>query len=232
MFAVISLTTGLLIILFSILGHFINTGKLIPYSMVGGSMGILIGVYLLYSQSLINEDNIIAVLVSTLIAFGITSLITIFNFDKPFLIFFCFLLIGLTTTLSNQYFEKHKDISTSLKSGILGAILILPTFYFIISSILKFRFKINWPFNLIEALLKRTNGQANFNAISPFIFGGGLALTFILNVLVQVQFTRSTTSLIKYKLTWKKLQPLNFTLLLMSCILGSVLFTYLLLENR
>jgi len=230
-FLAISLTTGLLIILCSLLGHFISAGKLIPYSMVGGSMGILMGIYFLYRRNLINENNVIAVSVSTLIAFGITSLISIFNLDKPLLIFIGFLLIGITTALSNHYFEKYKNISASSKFGLLGAILIFPTFYFIISSILKFRFGLNKPFNFIDDLLKSNNGQANFNAISPFIFGGGLALTFLINLLVQIQFIKSKTSLIKYKPIWTKLQPLNFALLLLSCILGSVLLTYLLLEN-
>jgi|GEM_PF-3398878 len=231
LFIVVSLTTGVLIFLCSLFGHFISPGQLIPYSMAGGSLGIVIGVYVLYRRSLINENHVIAVSVSTLIAFGMTSLIVVFNFDKPFLIIFCFLFIGLTTALSNHYFEKYEGVSSSLIFGLLGAILIFPTFYFIVSSILKSKFGINGPFNLIDGLLKTNHGQANFNAISPFIFAGGIALAFLINLLVQIQFSKSKTSLIKYKLIWKRVRPFNFAVLLMSCILGSVLLTYLLLEN-
>lgn len=231
LFIVVSSTTGVLIFLCTLIGHFISAGKLIPYAMAGGSLGILLGIYVLYKRSLINEDNVIAVSVSTLIAFGVSSLIIIFNLDKPLLIFSCFLLIGLTTVFSNRYFEKHKDLSASLKFGLLGAILIFPTFYFIVSSILKFGFGLNGPFNLIDGLLQRNHGQANFNAISPFIFAGGLALAFLTNLLVQIQFVKSRAPLIKYKLIWNRVRPFNFALVLLSCILSSVLFTYLLLEN-
>jgi hypothetical protein len=231
LFIVVSLTTAVFIFLCSLLGHFITPGKLIPYAMAGGSLGILIGIYILYRRKLIGEENVITVSVSTLITFGISSLIIVFNFDKPLLIFFCFLFIGLTTAFSNRYFEKYKDVSASSKFGLLGAILIFPTFYFIVSNILKFGFGVNGPFNLIDGLLKSNHGQANFNVISPFIFAGGLTLAFIINLLVQIQFIHSNASLIKYKLIWTKVQPFNFALVLVSCILGSILFTYLLLEN-
>ena len=225
LFTIVSLATGALIILFSLLGHFISTGKIIPLSMFGGSMGILTGSYFLYRKSLVNMENIIAVAVCTLIAFGLTSLIVVFNLDKPFLILFSFQLIGFTTVSSNWYFIKYKNIPNSLKFGLLGIILTLPALYFIIASILKFRFGINGPYNFIDDLLQHTNGQANFNAISPFIFGGGLALAFLTNLFVQIQLTRSKSSMVKFKLTWTDLPPLNLIVMLMSCSIGSICMT-------
>src|SRR5450631_339022 len=126
-FSIISFAIGISIILFSLLGHFTRPGNLIPYSMVGGSIGILIGTYFLYRKSFIKEKNVIGVAICGFIAFGLTSLIAIFNLDKPFLILSSFLLIGFTTLLSNWYFQKYNNISNSLKYGILGIILILPT---------------------------------------------------------------------------------------------------------
>jgi hypothetical protein len=119
----------------------------------------------------------------------------------------------------------------SLKYGFLGLVLILPSFYFIISSILKFKFRINGPFYVIENLLRHPNGRANLNAISPFIFGGGLALAFFINIFSQVQLIKSETSLLKCRLTWKKFLPLNLAVMMMICSLGSVILTYLMLEN-
>ena len=230
-FSIISFTIGILIILFSLLGHFTRPGNLIPYSMVGGSIGILIGTYFLYRKSFIKGENVIGVAICSFIAFGLTSLIAIFNLDKPFLILSSFLLIGFTTVLSNRYFQKYKNISNSLKYGILGIILILPTLYFIISSILKFRFGINTPYNFIDGLLQHTNGQANLNAISPFIFGGGLASAFIINLFAQIKLMKSKTSMVKFKLAWTILLPLNLTVMLLSCSLGSIILTYLMFEN-
>ena len=209
-FVIISLTFGSLVISFSILGHIIRRGNLIPFVMVGGTLGILTGTYYLLKKSLIKEENVITVTICSLIAFGLASLIAIFNFDKPFLIFISFLLIGFTSAFSNWYFQKYKYISGSLIYGLLGLILILPSFYFIVSSILKFKFGINGPFNVIEVLLQHPNGQANLNAISPFIFGGGLLLAFFINIFAQMQLTKSETSLLKCTLTWRKFTPIEF----------------------
>jgi|SRR5450755_2199755 hypothetical protein len=230
-FAIINLTFGLAAISLSILGHIIRRGNLIPFVMVGGTLGILTGTYYLLKKSFIKEENIIIVATCSLISFGMASLIAIFNFDKPSLIFISFLLIGFTSAFSNWYFQKHKYISGSLKYGLLGLVLILPSFYFIASSILKFKFKINGPFNVIEGLLRHTNGQANLNAISPFIFGGGLALAFFINIFAQMRFIKSETSLLKCRLTWKKFLSLNLTVMMMSCSLGAVILTYLIIEN-
>ena len=230
-FAIINLTFGLAAISLSILGHIIRRGNLIPFVMVGGTLGILTGTYYLLKKSLIKEENVITVTICSLVTFGLASLIAIFNFDKPSLIFISFLLIGFTSAFSNWYFQKYKYISGSWINGLLGLILILPSFYFIVSSILKFKFRIDGPFRVIEGLLQHPNGQANLNAISPFIFGGGLLLAFFINILAQMKLTKSETSLLKYKLTWKKFKPLNLAVMTMSFSLGSVILTYLMVEN-
>ncbi len=230
-FAIINLTFGLAAISLSILGHIIRRGNLIPFVMVGGTLGILTGTYYLLKKSLIKEQNVISVVICSLISFGTASLIAIFNFDKPSLIFICFLLVGFTSAFSNWYFQKYKYNSGSLVYGLLGLVLILPSSYFIISSILKFKFRINGPFYVIENLLRHPNGQANLNAISPFIFGGGLVLAFFINIFAQMQLTKSETSLLKCRITWKKFLPVNLTVMMMSCSLGSVILTYLMLEN-
>jgi hypothetical protein len=227
----ISLASGSLIILFSLLGHFIRRGDLIPYAMTGGSIGILTGTFFLYRKRLIKNGDVIPVTVCSLISFGLISLIAIFNFDKPFLILFGFLLIGFTAVFSNRYFQKYSNISNNLRYGLLGIVLILPSFYFIFSSILKFKFGINGPYNFIEVLLQNKYGQANFNAISPFIFGGGLALAFFINLLEQIQFIKSNTSITRFKLIWTNIHILNLTIVLMSCCLSSIILTYLMLEN-
>lgn len=230
-FMVISLASGSLIILFSLLGHFIRRGDLIPFVMTGGSIGILAGILFLYRKRLIKKVDIMAVAVCSLISFGLISLIAIFNFDKPFLILFSFLLIGFTAVISNRYFRKHTNISNSLRYGLFGIVLILPSFYFIFSNILKFRFGINGPYNFIEYLLQNKYGQANFNAISPFIFGGGLALAFFINLFEQIQFIKSKTSITRFKLIWTNLHIMNLAIVLISCCLSSVILTYLMLEN-
>jgi hypothetical protein len=232
LFFTVSVITGGMILLFSLAGHFISPGNLIPYCMSGGTIGIFFSCYYLVRRNHIKKEDVIAVSVASLIAFDAISLIVVFNFNKPILIFPSFLLIGLTTAASNWYFGTKKIMSHSKTFGVLGIFLILPAFYFIISSILKFKFGINGPFDPIEHLLGLTNGQANFNAVSPFVFGGGLLLAFIINLFAQFRLTKSTSSTPSFKIIGKGFHPLNLIVVLISCSLSSILLTYLLLENN
>jgi hypothetical protein len=123
-------------------------------------------------------------------------------------------------------------MSHSKTFGVFGIFLILPAFYFILSSILKFKFGINGPFDPVEHLLGLTNGQANFNALSPFVFGGGLLLAFIINLFAQFRLTESTSSTPSFQIIGKGFHPLNLIVVLISCSLSSILLTYLFLENN
>ena len=230
-FAIISLTTCFFIIFFSIAGHFLTPSKLIPSSFIGGTIGITSGTYFCFSQKFIGKANIIPVTICTLIIFGVVSFISVFNFDNPLLIVSCFLLIGLSTIISNKYFQKFHNISRNNLFGILGLFLLLPAFYFVIAAILKFKFGFSFLFNLIDALLSRTNGQANFNAITPFLFGGGLILSFLLNVYSQIEINKSGSYVFSYKISAIKIRPLNLGVLIITGIVGLIIASYLLLEN-
>src|ERR1051326_4998512 len=177
-FAVVNFATGTLMILSSIIGHYFTPNKLIPSSVSGGTIGLLFGVYFCFKLNYIDKKNFFPVLFSSLIYFGVISFVAVFNLNNPILILAGFSLTGLTTTISNRFFANHYYISASKIYGTLGLILAFPALYFVVASILKFQFGNNFLFGFIENLLSRTNEQENFNAITPFLFGGGLLLAF------------------------------------------------------
>ena len=199
-FAVVNFATGILMILFSLIGHYITPYRLIPSSVIGGTIGLLSGVYFCFKLNYIDKRNFFPVLLSSLIYFGAISFVAVFNLNNPVLILVGFSLTGLTTIISNHYFVNLHYISASKIYGTVGLILAFPASYFVVASILKFQFGYDFLFGFVDSLLSRTNGQANFNAITPFLFGGGLLLAFGLNLFSQIEISKTNTSFLGYKI--------------------------------
>ncbi len=131
-FAVVNFATGILMILFSLIGHYLTPYKLIPSSVIGGAIGLLFGVYLCFKLNKIDKRDFFPVLLSSLIYFGVISFVAVFNLNNPVLILVGFSLTGLTTIVSNHYFVNHHSISASKIYGTLGLILAFPALYFVV----------------------------------------------------------------------------------------------------
>jgi hypothetical protein len=230
-FAIISFTSGTLIVLSSLAGHFLTPAKLIPSAFIGGTIGLVSGTWLCFKQKMIDKASVIPVMIFTLIAFGIVSFVIVFNFNHPLLIFICFSLIGLTSIVSNYYFKKHPNTPKNKIFGTAGVLLVLPPLYFVIASILKFQFGNRFLFSFIDVLLNRPNGQENFNAITQFLFGGGLLLSFIVNVFSQIEISHSNKNIFGYKISGLSIQPFNLGILLITGIVGMIIILYLAFEN-
>ena len=230
MLAVVNIATAVLMILFSMAGHFLTPYKLIPASVIGGTTGLVIGVYLCFKLNYIARKNFLLVLLSSLIYFGAMSFVAVFNLHTPVVIIVGFSLTGFSTILSNHYFANYQNYSKNQIYGKLGLILAFPALYFIVASILKVKFGNNSLFGLIDNLLNRTNGQENFNAITPFIFGGGLVLAFGLNLFSQIENFR-ITNIFNYKSLRFRFKALNFFVVLLTGFLGLTILSYLAFEN-
>lgn len=230
-FAVVNFATGILMILFSLIGHYITPYRLIPSSVIGGTTGLLSGVYFCFKLNYIDKRNLFPVLLSSLIYFGVISFVAVFNLNNPVLILVGFSLTGLTTIISNHYFVNHHYISASKIYGTFGVILALPALYFVVASILKFQFGHDFLFGFVDSLLSRTNGQANFNAITLFLFGGGLLLAFGLNLFSQIEIGKTNSSFLGYKILRLRIKTLNLTVLLMTGFIGLAILSYLAVEN-
>jgi hypothetical protein len=141
-----------------------------------------------------------------------------------------FPLTGLTTIISNRYFAKHRYISTNKIYGALGLMFAFPALYFVVASILKFQFRYNFLFGFVDNLLNRTNGQENFNAITPFLFGGGLLLAFWLNLFSQIENIGSA-NYFSYKNLRLKFKTSNLIVVILTGLTGLVILSYLAVEN-
>jgi hypothetical protein len=213
--------TGVFILLFSLIGHVLTPGKLIPSSFAGGTIGLVLGLYLCFRHHYIERVNIFPVILCSLISLGVASFLSSFNFNHPIIILGSFFSIGLIAVASNHYFVRY-SISKNKLYGTLGLILVLPALYFVVASLLKFQLGYNSLFGVIEILLNKPNGQANFNAITPYLFGGGLLLSFGLNILCQLEID----NVIKIRL-----KALNFTVLILAGLTGLAILAYLAFEN-
>jgi hypothetical protein len=134
------------------------------------------------------------------------------------------------TAISNHYFVKHNNVSTSKIYGTFGLLFVFPALYFVIASILKFVFGKGFLFGFVDTLLQRTNGQANFNAITPFLFGGGLLLAVGLNVLAQIESIDGIKTF-SLKRLHVKIMTLNLIVVLMASVVGLAILSYLAFEN-
>lgn len=217
-------------ILSSLIGHYLTPYKLIPSSIIGGTVGLLSGVYLCFRLNYIDKRDFFPVLLSSLIYFGAISFEAVFNLNNPTLILGGFSLIGLITMISNNYFVNHHYISANKIYGILGLVFAFPALYFVVASILKFQFGHAFLFGFVEELLRRTNGQENFNAITPFLFGGGLMLAFWLNVFTQIENIRTINNF-NYKSIILKVKTLNLIVVILTSSTGLAILSYLAVEN-
>jgi hypothetical protein len=228
--AVVNFATGIIMILSSIIGHYLTPYKLIPSSVIGGTIGLLSGVYLCFKLNYIDKKTFFPVLLSSLNYFGVISFVAVFNLNNPLLILVGLSLTGLTTIISNRYFTNHHYISTSKIYGTFGLVFAFPALYFVVASILKFQFGYNFLFDFVENLLSRTNGQENFNAITPFLFGGGLMLAFWLNLFSQIE-NIGTTNNFSYKSLRLRFQALNLIVVILTGLTGLAILSYLAVEN-
>jgi hypothetical protein len=79
-------------------------------------------------------------------------------------------------------------------------------------------------------LLSRTNGQENFNAITPFLFGGGLVLAFWVNLFTQIE-SIGTTNNFSYKSLRLRFKTLNVIVVILTGLTGFAILSYLAVEN-
>jgi hypothetical protein len=227
----ISIATGFFILLFSLAGHILTPGKLIPSSFIGGTIGIITGTYICFKQNTIDKTKLLPVTLCSLYAFGLVSFIIVFNFDKPLLILFCFLLFGLATLIINRYFFKKNNFSRNKFYGAIGLLFSFPALYFIVASILKFQLGYDFLFYPVDAILSQPNGQTNFNAITPFLFGGGLLLSFSLNFFTQFKIQKTDKNILHYKISGLSDSHLNLYVLLITGVVGLAIIAYLAVEN-
>jgi hypothetical protein len=231
LFAIISFVTVFFIILFSLVGHVLTPTKLIPASFIGGTVGLIFAIYFSFKQKILRQTNILPIFICSLFAFGVISFISVFNFNNPLLIFCCFLFLGIATVIAKHFFPEHHKYSIRKFFGLSGLLFLFPAFYFITASVLKFQIGLRFLFVPVDILLRQNHGQENFNAITPFLFGGGLLFSFALNLFSQLNFRKNKKNIFRYSITGAKINLLNLTVLFLTSAVGLILLLYIIVEN-
>src|ERR1700676_2360417 len=128
-FGLVSFFCALFILAFSFVAHIITPGKLIPASFLGGCLGILLAHYILLKKGLILKSSWLLIILSSLIAFGVSSFIIVFNFNNPLIILVCFLFTGSSPIISEIFFKGDRMPSESKKLAFIGILLLIPSLY-------------------------------------------------------------------------------------------------------
>ena len=226
----VNFATAIFMILCSIIGHYFTPYRLIPSSVFGGTIGVLCGVCLCSKLNYIDKRDFFPVFLTSLIYFGLMAFVAVFNLHNPVVIIAGFSLTGLITIISNHYFVNHHNITASKIYGTLGLVFAFPALYFVVASILKFQFGQDFLFGFVVSLLSRTNGQANFNAITPFLFGGGLLLAFGLNLFTQIENSDAAKK-VSLKGLNLRFKTLNLIVVILTGFVGLAILSYLAVEN-
>jgi hypothetical protein len=96
---------------------------------------------------------------------------------------------------------------------------------------MKFQLGYSFLFNSFDDLLSTTNGQQNFNAITPFLFGGGLALSFFLNALSQLELVKNKKGLLPFRIARMRINLYNLSVVILAGFIGMLIMLYLVIEN-
>lgn len=229
--AITLFATGSFIILFSLFGHFLTPTKLIPSSFMGGSVGLMAAIYFSFRQSLLSPANALPVFFWTLFIFGLVSFLLVFNFSHPLVLLCGFTFVGLTPAITKQFLQRHSHFSKNKFYGLIGILFSLPALYFMAASYLKFQAGVSFFFSPINVLLNQKHGQENFNAITPFLFGGGLLLAFILNLFSQINLLKNNKAGFGWSIAGLRINLVNMTICLLTLLAGLSLAVYLVIET-
>jgi hypothetical protein len=117
-------------------------------------------------------------------------------------------------------------------SALVGFVLLLAPAYFVVASALKYGLGVGLAFSPLEALVSDPRGLAVFNAVSPFVFLGGLVGALALNAYsaLRLSVRREAGALVidavRLRSGLWNLAVIGASLLLLATLAG-----YLFLEN-
>jgi len=126
----------------------------------------------------------------------------------------------------------HEEVAMyDRRLAVVGSVLLLAPLYFVSASLLKYGLGIGFLFDPLETFLSADGRRAVFNAISPFVFFGGLCLALALNTYAVAQLNVSReegtlVSTVRLRLNLSNILVAAVSILLLATLLG-----YVFLEN-
>jgi hypothetical protein len=127
---------------------------------------------------------------------------------------------------------EHEEVAMyDRKSAVAGSVFLLDPLYFVSASLLKYGLGIGFLFDPLETFLSVAGRRVVFNAVSPFVFLGGLCLALALNTyaVTRVNVRREAGTLVstvRIKLGLWNIPVAAASILLLATLLG-----YVFLEN-
>jgi hypothetical protein len=128
--------------------------------------------------------------------------------------------------------EDHEEVAMyDRRLAFVGSVLLLAPLYFVSASLLKYGLGVGFMFDPLEAFLSASGRRVVFNAISPFVFLGGLCLALALNTyaVARLNVRREEGTLVST--VRLKLRLSNIAVAAVSILLLATLMAYAFLEN-
>jgi hypothetical protein len=128
--------------------------------------------------------------------------------------------------------SDHEEVAMyARRLAVVGSVLLLTPLYFVSASLLKYGIGIGFLYDPLEAFLSVAGRRAVFNALSPFVFLGGLCLALALNTYAVTRLNvrrqeGAIVSTIRLRLRLSNIAVAAVSILLLGTLLG-----YVFLEN-
>jgi hypothetical protein len=115
--------------------------------------------------------------------------------------------------------------------AVVGTLLLLAPLYFVSASLLKYGLGIAFLFDPLETFLSVAGRRVVFNAVSPFVFLGGLSLALALNTYAVMRVNVRSEAGTLVSTVRIKLRLWNIAVAAASILLLATLLGYVFLEN-
>jgi hypothetical protein len=203
-FVVVNLFCGIATFLGSILGNAFSQASLFTGAIIGGITGVLLSTLLL-RKKLIDADRFLS---STLWGW----LFSVTNLNSPIIPVISLSFAGLGCVAGNS-FQLYNGLNKPFYYSLLGFLAMLPAFYFVIGSLVKYNLNFSQSFTLLDLVGHSSATFHLFNVISPPI---------------RVTIQHGKLFSLSYNSTFQKM---NLVITVTGCLLLFVMVLYLLLEN-
>ncbi len=218
---------GLFTFVGSIIGHAFGQSTLFAGAVIGGISGIILTACFLSKTSIIKKNRLALIISCGILTFLLAAFLAVTNLSSPIIPLLSILLVGMGCVFGNNYILRKEQKKANI-FALIGLLLILPASYFIIGSIVKYNLGFNTSFTLLDWFQGNPARNEYFNRLSPFVFLGGIFLSLLLNISIQIRIQHKG---LFYSSMATNFQKVNFLIAGVSGLLLLTLMFYLLLEN-
>ena len=210
----------------SIIGNAFNQSGLFTGAIAGGVIGIILSSYLLLKMKIIVSSEILPIITWGVLFFLSASLFAVTNLNSPVIPLLSLLFVGIGGIIGKSY-KFNKGQNKDFYHALAGYILILPTLYFVVGSIIKYNLGFSSSFTLLELLQNSSSMTQVFALTSPFIFFGGCLLCIFLNIPIKFKSRPKIYLTVSFLST----SLVNLFISLTSILLLIMIGLYLAVEN-